>query len=197
MGMLGNISENGRMGSLGLVGVISFIFIFGICMAWHFLVADDTTTADGRELRVVLREQDEQIRDLKGKIETTRATVETRKQLNAEADAVASHLREVQDAESSATRTIAGLKTDIQKIEDDLAGYKEMYRAGLWKAAAGEKMATLILKSGRRYENVTIVRVTNQGLEISHQEGLARISPSDLDASWQKRFLWDTSGARN
>jgi len=192
MGMVQNISENGRLGSLGLVGIISFVFILGVCTVWHFLVANDSVAPDGREFKIVLQEQAEQIHDLEADIASAKRSIEVRKQTAEDTDLLVHKLELASKSGADQTKTAAELTAGIRTLETDLASYKEQYRSSTWKAAAGEKLANLTLKSGRRYDNVTIVRVTAAGLEISHQEGLARISPVDLDASWQKRFQWET-----
>ncbi|QUE51034.1 hypothetical protein KBB96_19530 [Luteolibacter ambystomatis] len=191
--MVQNISENGRFGSLGVIGGISFVFILAVCTAWHFLVANDSVAPDGREFKVVVQEQTERIRDLEDDIAAAKHSIEVRRQTAADADILAHKLELAESENSARIKSVADLKAGIDRLESDLKSYKDDYREGVWKSAAGEKLPSLALKSGRRYDNVTIVRVTAGGMEISHQDGLARISPTDLDATWQKRFQWDMS----
>lgn len=84
----------------------------------------------------------------------------------------------------------AALKTSLLAVGDSYEKYRTTYRKGIWDAAANEKMPELVLRSGRRYQDVTIQRVTAVGLEISHSDGNARVSASDLDGKWQERFQW-------
>ncbi|MGC4014245.1 MAG: hypothetical protein QM755_06960 [Luteolibacter sp.] len=85
----------------------------------------------------------------------------------------------------------AELKTSTAATAGDFVKYRTAYRKSIWDAAANEKLPSLELRSGRRYENVTIVRVTAVGLEISHTDGNARIGTADLDDKWQRRFQWN------
>lgn len=197
MGMVQNISENGRFGSLGVIGGIAFVFILATCTAWHFLVANDSVAPDGREFKIVIQEQTERIRDLQDDAAAARHSLETRKQTAAEADVLAHKLQLAEEEGAARTKAVADLKTGIARLDADLESYKQDYREGVWKAAAGEKLPSLALRSGRRYDNVTIVRVTASGMEISHQDGLARVSPADLDAAWQRRFQWNISQPAN
>ncbi|WP_338289635.1 hypothetical protein [Luteolibacter sp. LG18] len=191
--MLQDISENGRGGSLGLVGVISCAFILGVCTLWHFLVADDSLTADGRDAGSVVRQQEEKIRDLKADIEFARKHRAAREETAAEADGLAGRIRKIEEDKAARAKTAAELTASIATAESSLASYQESYRRQAWQAAAGEKLTSLTLKSGRSYQDVTISRVTSQGMEITHRDGLARISPADLDPAWQQRFDWPVS----
>lgn len=56
--------------------------------------------------------------------------------------------------------------------------------------AAGEKMDSITCKNGRRYTDVMIVRVTDDGLEIRHSAGSSRIPARDLDEQMELRFQW-------
>ena len=44
---------------------------------------------------------------------------------------------------------------------------------------------------------VTITKVTEVGLEIRHEHGIARIQVSDLEGIWQQRFQWDDEERRS
>ena len=68
--------------------------------------------------------------------------------------------------------------------------YRDEYRRQARSAANGEKLAELTSLSGRTYNDVTISRVTVDGLEIRHAEGISRLRPEDLDDSWHDRFQW-------
>ncbi len=88
---------------------------------------------------------------------------------------------------------IAKLQSAVAVSQKDFEGYAGEYRDQVWQAAIGEKQTFIALRDGRRYEDVTILRVTAVGMEISHRDGRARIDYQDLDASWQGRFLWNSS----
>lgn len=58
-------------------------------------------------------------------------------------------------------------------------------------AARGEKIPRLALNSGRTYDDLTITKVTDVGLEIRHSLGAARVPFNELSPAMQDRFLYD------
>jgi len=88
------------------------------------------------------------------------------------------------------TATLSGLKAAITSQEDAMDAYRKLYRDQTWQQAIGEQHAEIVLRNGRRFEAVSILRVTAVGLEISHKDGRARIGFPDLNSSWRERFQW-------
>lgn len=78
----------------------------------------------------------------------------------------------------------------IETAKSGFATYREAYRRKVWAGAVGEKLGDLVLGSDRRYQQATIARVTEVGLEIRHDHGVARIAAADLDPKLQERFQW-------
>jgi hypothetical protein len=88
------------------------------------------------------------------------------------------------------TASIGTLRETIRTTEEDFAAYRETYRRQARLNAVGEKIGLLTIRGGREFRNVTISEVTDVGLEIRHEHGIARIHAPDLDADWQDRFQW-------
>lgn len=82
------------------------------------------------------------------------------------------------------------LRNTITSLEEDFSRCRAEYRRKTWAAAVGEKLGHLKIRGGREYEQVTISRVTDVGLEIRHEAGIARIQAPDLDSTFQARFQW-------
>jgi hypothetical protein len=57
-----------------------------------------------------------------------------------------------------------------------------------------KKIGTLTLRGDREYREAVITRVTEVGLEIRHQHGIARILSAELGPKWQNRFQWSEAG---
>jgi hypothetical protein len=89
------------------------------------------------------------------------------------------------------------LTDSVVRLEDESLRYRAEYRQKSWARAIGENLGNLKLKSGREYLNVKITRVTEAGLEISHENGFARISASDLDPKLRDRFQIELVRTRN
>lgn len=82
-------------------------------------------------------------------------------------------------------------QTSIAALDRSFSDYRATYRRKVWAAAVGEKLGNLTLQSGKVYVDAVISRVTDVGLEIRHENGIARIQGPELDQKLQDRFQWD------
>ncbi len=89
------------------------------------------------------------------------------------------------------------LQTSVAALESDFSDYRTDYRRRTWSAAVGESLGTLTVRGGRQYLQASITRVTDVGLEIRHEHGIARVQAPDLDRTVQDRFQWDDEQRRN
>lgn len=94
------------------------------------------------------------------------------------------------------TETRNSLRKAIPAMEEEFSRYREKYRTQARAAAVGESLGTLILRGGREYRQVVINQVTEVGLEVRHEHGIARIQAPDLDPSLQDRFQWNDEERR-
>lgn len=83
------------------------------------------------------------------------------------------------------------LRVTIASIEQDFTQARSNYRRKTWNAAVGESLGDLSIRGGQVYRRAVISQVTNVGLEIRHEHGLARVQGPDLDIKLQQRFQWD------
>jgi hypothetical protein len=125
--------------------------------------------------------------------ESSRALAERGPQLLA-ASAALEELQHQQQAlrlrQSSAEARRRALLAEIAALEQDFARQRADDRRRTWLAAIGEKIGTLTLRGDREYHEVVITRVTEAGMEIRHQHGIARVLAADLGPKWQSRFHW-------
>jgi hypothetical protein len=172
---------------------LSLIVITGVGLS---MLADRRFqfSSNNKEIESVIANESEQLADLQARLQTEQASfdkLDHPRQLGArEAD---EHLARLPLNRAKLTKlrtTAATLQTEASSCEDSIAAYRKSYRNQVWQGAIGEKHAEIPLRSGRRYLAATILRVTTVGLEISHQDGLARIDFIDLDQAWQERFQW-------
>ncbi len=90
----------------------------------------------------------------------------------------------------SLTKRKDELRSSLTSLSKVFSNYQEDYREKTWRMAPGEKIADINLKSGKQYRDVKIAKVTEQGLEIRHDGGTARIMSADLDENLKSRFQW-------
>ncbi len=88
------------------------------------------------------------------------------------------------------------LRKEVGDIENRFAQTRADYRRKAWKAAEGERLEVLETRSGRRYREVVIKRVTPVGIEIDHASGIARLEAPQLPSDWHERFQWDDEERR-
>ena len=102
-------------------------------------------------------------------------------------------LRQRQAALEKSRSEIGGSTT---ALENEFSLYREKYRRKTWEGAVGESLGTLAVRGGREFRQATITRVTDVGLEINHEHGIARIQAPDLDPKIQDRFQWSDEERR-
>ncbi len=88
-------------------------------------------------------------------------------------------------------RRLEALKPELPALEETFAQYRERYRQSEWAGAVGESLGTLALRGGREYRSARISKVTEVGLEIRHEDGIARVQAPDLPSELRARFQWD------
>jgi len=88
------------------------------------------------------------------------------------------------------------LRSALAGIEQDFARYRGKYREFARAAAVGQSLGTLQIRGGREYHQAVITRVTEVGLEIRHEHGMARVQAPDLSAALQDRFQWNEEERR-
>ncbi len=85
----------------------------------------------------------------------------------------------------------ADLNTSVAKSEADFIKYRSDYRLSSWQTAVGESVGNLLTLDGREYRQVTLSKVTEGGIEIRHENGVARIPSDQLAETWHRRFQWN------
>ncbi len=91
-------------------------------------------------------------------------------------------------AELSARRSL--LTEELARLKSEFTARIDECSLKARAAAVGQKFESLTCRNGRTYSEVTIVRVTDEGLEIRHTNGSSRIAAQDLDEQMQHRFQW-------
>jgi hypothetical protein len=88
------------------------------------------------------------------------------------------------------------LRSAVATIGRESANYRGKYREFARAAAIGQSLGTLQIRGGREYHQAVITRVTEVGLEIRHEHGMARVQAPDLGAALQDRFQWNEEERR-
>ena len=89
------------------------------------------------------------------------------------------------------------VRESITAMESAFTRYRADYRRKAWAGASGESLGTLAIQGGRVFQQVSIARVTEVGLEIRHECGTARIQAPDLDLKMRDRFQWSDEERRS
>lgn len=107
--------------------------------------------------------------------------------------------REISELGSRRVSLIAsrdGLGKSISALKKEFSQYAAKYREVSRTAAVGQSLGNLTVRGGREYRQAVISRVTDVGLEIRHEHGIARIQAPDLDQAMQDRFQWNDEERR-
>ena len=91
----------------------------------------------------------------------------------------------------------SALREANEALDLKFSTYRGSYIRRARETAVGEKLVNLNLRDGRTYPMATISKVTDAGLEIRHEHGIARIAAEDLPPQWRERFLWGDEERRD
>jgi hypothetical protein len=83
------------------------------------------------------------------------------------------------------------LEMQISSIEEQSLLAKGSQIEAARNAMTGQELPSLLTESGRSYEQVRIVAITDSGIQIRHSTGSARLGYHDLNASQHERFGLD------
>ena len=191
MGLIDNIAANGKLGSLGLVGLLTGLVAGGAIFFFYRVVLEDSLNPEWSSLSAMVHAQDQVIDSLTGRIPAARHEIKARERSKAEAEALLAAQTRVQNQLSQKTEQLRQIREDTESIARSFAAYRSAYHDQARQAAAGEAIPLLILRSGKRYENVTLLSVESDGIHLAMPDGSLRIPIEELDSSWHRRFGWD------
>ena len=184
--------DSDQSGTVGvLVGIIVLVFA-GICFS---LMADKRFKLSSNKAKL-----EAAIVDERGRLEALRRQTEIARDEYVEKVRRASQpalLDKARQAVSTTGDRIRELHTQqadlIKEVETEKAAfaeYRTTFRKKVRQAAVGERLEKLEVAGGKVFQNVTIRRVSADGMEVSHSQGSLRLSPEDLPDSWRQRFQW-------
>ena len=105
--------------------------------------------------------------------------------------ALVRRLRDMDQRRTTLEATRTELQPAIKALDGEFRNYRQKFRDMVRAAAVGESLGDLKIRGGREFRKTTIVRVTDVGLEIHHEEGTARVQAPDLGDALRERFQWN------
>ncbi len=189
--MIGDSNE--QSGTVGfLVGIIVLVFA-GILFS---LLADKRFQfASGKaSLEEDVSDGKRQIAKLEARLEASEELWKKKVQpLERQPDellAAADRARESARHLADLRQRLEDLEAGILAADEAFRGYRDQYRKQVRLAGVGEELPELRSRGGRTYSKVTVTRITSEGVEFKHSQGISRLRPDDLDESWRERFQW-------
>lgn len=89
----------------------------------------------------------------------------------------------------------AALRSEVANLAAAASAERDGWIANVRASAVGRNFEILTGSGGRTYEDVTITRVTDVGVEFRHSEGLARLSATDLSPEQHDEFGLDSAAS--
>lgn len=189
--MIGDSNE--QSGTVGfLVGIIVLVFA-GIVFS---LLADKRFkfSSGKASLEENVNDGKRQVAKLEARLEASKELWKKRVQpLEKQPDelkAAADRARETGSRLVSLRQRLKAVEAELLAADDAFRGYRDQYRKQVRLAAIGEELPELQARGGRTYSKVTVTRVTADGVDFKHSQGISRLRPEDLDESWLERFQW-------
>ena len=184
--------DNDQSGTVGLlVGIIVLVFV-GI--GFSLMVDKRFKFSNGKaDMEAAIKDEGGQLEALRRQTEIARDEYEVKirranqpallDKARQEVSSTGDHIRELRTQQ-------VDLKKEVEAEKAAFAEYRASFRKQVRQAAAGEKLETLQVTSGKVYQGVTIRRVHAGGMEVSHSQGSLQLRPEDLPDSWRQRFQW-------
>jgi len=114
-----------------------------------------------------------------------------------EFQAISARLETLRQRQAELEKSRIQVGESIATLEGNFSRYRADYRRKEWENAIGESLGTLTIRGGRTFQQARVTRVTDVGLEIRHEHGIARIQAPDLDPKIQDRFQWSDEERRS
>jgi len=152
-------------------------------------------TRSARDLEGAVASDKEEIKRLTAMVEEYHSQLSSQqpklKAANAELKALEAGAADTQSKLNGLQARRDEIAASIPPLRTQFDDYRRKYRQQTWAAAVGESLGDLEIRGGRVYRKSTISKVTEVGLEIRHEDGIARIQGPDLSMAIQDRFQWD------
>lgn len=187
--MIGDSNE--QSGTVGfLVGIIILVFA-GIFFS---LLADERFkfSSGKASLEEDVNEGKRHIAKLEGRLEASKELWKKRVQ---PLEKQPEELRSAADRARENGSRLVGLRQRLKELETGrleaekaFRAYRDQYRKQVRLAAIGEELPELQSLSGRTYSQVTVTRVSADGVDFKHSHGISRLGPGELDPTWVERF---------
>jgi hypothetical protein len=168
---------------LGLVVLIGFGALFYIGTKPEFQGADQS-------IQSIITSQEKELESLKGEIKRRGKALDNTRALQASAkqlEAVKLENQRMAERIAKVTLDIAAANEAIATLKKDTATRVALVRS----QAKGRILPQLKTLKGKVFNNVTIRKVTDLGVEIIHVDGTARIPPQELPEAIQNEFQWE------
>ena len=159
-----------------------------------FMLAFDEGSTSGKSIEARIRDAEKTIASRNSSIEASQRRLDTipaLKKTSAELLEATTKNNFLGLRIEKRTEEINEIKADMLRIEDDLADYKNQYRAYVRNAAEGTKIDEIKTLSGEVYTEVDIRKVTAVGIEIRHRDGHKRIGFEELPEEMQDYYQFD------
>jgi hypothetical protein len=169
----------GVMGTLIAVGIL-------IALGSLFILVTDERFAGGEKtIESQIRDQGKQIENLTDQIASHKAMIVS----GQENQGIAEKIESLSKQQSAREQKTAVTKTQIEQAAADIASlqrsweqYKTKYRAFIRNKNIGSSYPEIQTQSGRKFTNVTIRKIDDLRVSISHSDGSGTIPWDDLPA---------------
>jgi len=178
----------------GIIGLLLALVVLVGFGTLSKLALNEEVSGSGKSLGAKIRDADQTIASSIARIEAHESRLATIPALKK----TSSDLLEAETRKNfqgmriaKITTEIKGLQADLARVRDELADYKNQYRALVRNEAADTKIDELKTLSGDVYKEVNVRKVTAVGIEIRHRDGHKRIGFEVLPEEMQDYYQFD------
>jgi len=185
------MSSSRGPGVIGLLMATVVLLGFGCLFMFAY---EPNAQGEGRNIQAIIRDQASEINTLSGQLNDREKLLENESVRRVESQSfmlTKASMEKNTELIAHARQKVADLNGVISTNSQEFEDYKNAYRQMARSAAKGEALSELKTLDGMTYKNVILKEVTPVGIQISHEDGIKRISFDLLPGALQERFQYD------
>lgn len=175
----------------GVIGTFIALIVLGGFALLYFLVFDESMQGGKETIGKTIRDQELAIANFKTKIESYRGkeeSIATRAGIAREVQALSRQIDAETSHKTELIQQVATVQAELKAIGEKWEGYKDQYRAQVWKEAQGQQLKEFKTVSGKVYTDAKVLGVDHTGMRLMVFSGPFTVPSEELPDELRERY---------